>query len=377
MLDVLHAERNNPEYDMIIVGAAWCTMARLQRTITREVAASPYLDEFVSETLGVLRRSLASNPTASARACANMFWAMAKLQGQRLIAPHLAQVQEEFSQAVAVTAYYMNEQEVANVIWGCSQLKLAKATLQRVMDASRYRLRDVADELQPQAISNILLAAAKLGKAAPQLLEEMELLTEVMPDKIPGMEPQAVANSIWAIATLEKQKVGEVLLGLLPELAMQAEAVTSNMTAQENANIIWATATLKQPPQELLQLMPAVTSRANEIMSDLSSQAVANIFWAASKLQEKTPSLMDFLSNLTKRAVVVIPDMIDQQAASTILAIGQLPSDKLFWRSLLPALVERFSSLLPTSPPREISNACWGLALCGHDDSSTSLKQNF
>ena len=377
MLDVLHTERNNPEYGMIIVGAAWCTMARLQRTITREVAASPYLDEFISETLGLLRRSLALNPKPWGRASANMFWAMAKLQGQWLLAPHLAKVQAEFSEAVAVTADYMQAQGVANVIWGCSQLKLRRATLQRVMEAATYRLRDVAGELKPQGASNILLAAAKLGRAAPQLLEEMELLAEVMPDKIPDMEPQHVANSIWAIATLERQQTGEGLLVLLPDLAMQAEAVVSNMTAQETANVIWATATFKQPPPELLQVMPYVTHRAGEIMTQLNSQAVANTLWAVSKLQQKTPSLIELLPNLTERAKVVIPEMIDQAASSTILAIGQLPSDVLVLRGLLAPLIKHFTSILKSSNTQAISNACWGLALNAFADSWESAQKMF
>ena len=377
MLDVLHAERNNPAFDMLIVGAAWCTMARLQRSITREVAEDPYLDELIAQTLGVLRRSLASNPTACSRECANMFWAMAKLQGQRLLAPHLAQVQGEFSQAVIVTAYYMKAQEVANIIWGCSQLKLLKATLQRVMQASTYRLRDVASELKPQEASNILLAAAKLGRAAPQLLEQMELLAEVMPGKIPNMETQHLANSIWAIATLERQKTGEALLVLLPKLARQAEAVTSNLKAQETANIIWAVATFKLPPKELLQLMPALTQRADEIMSDLNSQNVANIIWAASKLQEKTPSLIEFLPKLTRRAKEVIPEMKDQEVASTILAIGQLPNDMVVLTRLLAPLIKHFTSILKSSNTQAMSNACLGLALHAFADSWASAQKMF
>ncbi|CAK9036248.1 unnamed protein product [Durusdinium trenchii] len=369
MLQVLHTERYNPNYNLIIVSAAWHTMARLQHSITRQVVADPYFDEFMQDTLQILKRSLVQDPGCWSRQSANLFWASAKLSRQSVVKRHLAKVQADFSEAAACTAFNMDEQGVANVIWACSELNLPRATLRKIMDAVTYRLRDVAEELKPQGTSNILLAAVRLGKEAPQLLDEMELLAEVLPDKIAAMDAQAVANSIWATTRLERQAGGAALLTVLPDLVRRAEVVVGNMNGQNVANIIWSAAKLRNRPPELLELMPRLTNRGGKIIGQLDSQNVANIFWATSKLQEEAPSLQYFLPNMTRRAEAVITQMDVEGSASTILAVGQLQSDdKLFLRNLLPGLTQRMFFILQHSPPREMSNACWGLALSGHAD---------
>ncbi|CAK9031249.1 unnamed protein product [Durusdinium trenchii] len=236
-------------------------------------------------------------------------------------------------------------------------------------DAVTYRLRDVAEELNPQEVSNIMLAAARLAGAVPQLLNELELLAEVLADKVAAMDEQHVGNSIWATAKLQRQTGGAALLAVLPDLLKRAEAVVMNMNQQNVVNIIWAAATLRNTPPEFLLLMPNLVNQATKIIAQIDSQGVANIFWSASKLHREAPSLRDFLPSLAKRAEAVIPEMNAEGAASTILAVGQLPSDsKLFVQNLVSGLTQRMFSILQQSPPREMSNACWGLALCGHAD---------
>ena len=99
MLQVLHCQRRNPSHNLITVGAAWCTMARLQRSITREVVSDPYLDEFIQDTRRILKRSLQQDCSSCARASANIFWASAKLSSRTHFKRHLAKVQEDFNEA--------------------------------------------------------------------------------------------------------------------------------------------------------------------------------------------------------------------------------------------------------------------------------------
>ena len=82
--------------------------ANFGHTVVREVEEDPMMDEFVDLALRLLKRSLFENPLPYARACANMFWASARLGKTGLLTQHLARVQDSLSQAVVATSRFMD-----------------------------------------------------------------------------------------------------------------------------------------------------------------------------------------------------------------------------------------------------------------------------
>ena len=337
------------------------------------------MDEFVDLTLRLLKQSLFENPTPYARACANMFWASAKLGKAGLLTQHLARVEDSLSEAVVATSRFMDQEAVAKVIWSCAELRLPEKTLKKVISSITYTLVDVADRLQARSVSTILVAAAKLGRRSPELLDQMPLIAEVLPELILHMEAQQVCNSIWAIAKLPKTQ-STCLLPVIGSLTQQATEVIQNMNAQGIANIVWATAVLKNAAPKLLKFIPILIDhliQSEDLVMDMGSQEVANCLWAAAKLQHLVPEIHKLIPVLGKRLEPTIPQMIDQAVSSTLLAIGQLPEHFQVLRSSVAPLARRMLSVLRGAPLREVSNACWGLAICRHADASRTIQQTW
>ena len=235
VLERLSQERHNPLLDLINIGAAWVKLAKLKRSVVKEVENDPMMDEFIQLTQRLLKRCLFEDFQPCTRASANMFWAIATLRREGLLRKHLTRVQQNMCEAVMATSYFMEEIEVPMVIWSCAELKLPQATLQKVMSSMTDKLADVADRLSPEGASMVLLAAAKLGKRVPELLVEMPLMAEVLPERIRQMEVQPVSSSIWSIAKMPKE-ASTSLLPLIENFVEQAGHVKQNMTAQSIVN---------------------------------------------------------------------------------------------------------------------------------------------
>jgi len=379
ILERLGQERNNPGLNLINIGTSWEGLANFGHTVVREVEEDPMMDEFVDLTLRLLKQSLFENPTPYARACANMFWASAKLGKAGLLTQHLARVEDSLSEAVVATSRFMDQEAVAKVIWSCAELRLPEKTLKKVISSITYTLVDVADRLQARSVSTILVAAAKLGRRSPELLDQMPLIAEVLPELILHMEAQQVCNSIWAIAKLPKTQ-STCLLPVIGSLTQQATEVIQNMNAQGIANIVWATAVLKNAAPKLLKFIPILIDhliQSEDLVMDMGSQEVANCLWAAAKLQHLVPEIHKLIPVLGKRLEPTIPQMIDQAVSSTLLAIGQLPEHFQVLRSSVAPLARRMLSVLRGAPLREVSNACWGLAICRHADASRTIQQTW
>ena len=382
VLERLSQERTNPRLDLIAIAAAWVRLAHLGWRSLKEVEKDPTLDELVDLTLRLLKRSLFEDLEPHARACANMYWASAKLKGQGVLKQHLTQLQESLNEAVVATSYYMSEQDVASVIWSSEQLNHPQDTLQTVMKSVTYRLVDMADRLRPQGASNILLAAAKLGERSPELLNQMPLMAEVLPDLIPGMDAQVVSNSVWAVAKLPRE-ASRSLLPVIAQLSEQASKVRHGMNPQNIANLFYATALLRNEKRivaSLLKLVPILIDHllnSEDLITDMKSQDLDNSLWSAQKLQSLVPETEELIPVLGGRIESVIPQMIDQEVSSTLLSIGQLPEHFEVLQKLVAPLARRMLSLLRGARLREVSNACWGLALCGHADASQTIQQTW
>lgn len=277
VLERLSQERNNPRLDLIAIAAAWVRLAHLGWRSLKEVEKDPTLDELVDLTLRLLKRALFEDPTPYSQACANMFWASAKLQGKGLLLQDLTRIQQSLNEAVVATSYFMNEQGVANVIWTCSQLKLPSSTLQTIMQSITYRLVDVADSLQPQGASNILLAAAKLRRKSPELLSQMPLMAEVLPDLIPRMQAQQVSNCLWAFEKLQ-QSVPE-MQELIPTIGKRVEDIIPQMITQEVSGTLLVIGQLSGKFPVLRSLLAPLVSRMISELHVANLQTISHACW--------------------------------------------------------------------------------------------------
>ena len=101
------------------------------------------------------------------------------------------------------------------------------------------------------------------------------------------------------------------------------------MNAQQNANSIWAVATLsttKTNSETFSSVLPALANRVPALISDMNAQNIANVIWAAGQL-------------------LVNPS---QAVMSRDL------------RKVLPIVVDRASVVLPSAKPQELASSCWG-----------------
>ena len=110
VLQVVWAERHNPELNLISVSAAWKRLTEVERSITKDVTGRDSMSMFLN-----LTQCLLEKPFVEARAAANIFWAMAKLQG--CMSMQLKVLKTSLRNAIMITTKQMNAQEVSNVIW--------------------------------------------------------------------------------------------------------------------------------------------------------------------------------------------------------------------------------------------------------------------
>ena len=238
ILDVMLAERENPEMNLICIGAAWTRLAKHQRSMN-SACKSQSVQSFVTMTQSLLE----NKSSGYARQVANIFWAVAKLQSR---IPQLEGLQTALAGAIKSTAKAMNPQEVTNVIWAVATLSAAGANVEAwlaVMPFLATRVRTV----------------------------------------ILDTNAQDIANSIWSVAQLSSNKAScSELLDLLPLLANRVPFVISEMTEQAAANVIWATRKLSFDssssvmPKRLLEVFPAVVSRAHVVLPRALPQHLAN-----------------------------------------------------------------------------------------------------
>ena len=119
LLGVVRQERNNPKLDFIALAAAWARMAKMQQTLSETVLKDPVLQDFIALTQDGAKRARVE-AERNARAVANTFWAVAKLDEKLHV--HVASLQSSLAQAAKQTAAYMEAQQVANMIWGTATL---------------------------------------------------------------------------------------------------------------------------------------------------------------------------------------------------------------------------------------------------------------
>ncbi|CAJ1445956.1 unnamed protein product [Effrenium voratum] len=143
ILDVMLAERENPEMNLICIGAAWTRLAKHQRSMN-SACKSQSVQSFVTMTQSLLE----NKSSGYARQVANIFWAVAKLQSR---IPQLEGLQTALAGAIKSTAKAMNPQEVTNVIWAVATLSAAGANVEAWLqtECDKELLKVVAKKLSP------------------------------------------------------------------------------------------------------------------------------------------------------------------------------------------------------------------------------------
>ena len=205
VLVLMQLEHDNPNMDLIAISAAWSSFAQRKRSITAEVTASSSFSMLVQ-----LSRSLLKKPAGLARSVANILWATARIQGHR--SSQLATLWTSLASAVKTTAKDMNEQELANVIWGVAKLTTTNPDCEEllsVLPALARRVPAVISGMTSQAVANVMWATGQLsiesGHAAMSrgLREKLSFVVSRAMVLLPSATPQELANSCWGLALSE------------------------------------------------------------------------------------------------------------------------------------------------------------------------------
>ena len=274
LLDIMQAERENPQMDLIASAAAWIKLAKRQRREIADLAKHSYSSAFVEQTQRLLEK-----PRGQAREVANIFWATAKLQEHT---PQLPRFLESLVRSVKQVSQGMNAQAVSNVIWAVATHSTTSTDM--------------------EALLGLLPALAARVRAVVSV-----------------MNSQDVANVIWSVAELcRKGVMSEDLFGLLPVLADRIPPVTSEMTQQAVANTIWATGQLCGDPshsdetQGLREMLPTLLARASAVLPAAPPRFLANTCWG---LALSRYSDADFLEAVARRVVDEAPGWHSRAAA--------------------------------------------------------------
>ncbi|XP_038874857.1 RAP domain-containing protein, chloroplastic [Benincasa hispida] len=125
-------------------------------------------------------------------------------------------------------------------------------------------------ECSAQGISNIAWALSKIG--GDQLyLSEMDRVAEVTLTKIEELNSQNVANMAGAFASMQHSASD-----LFSELAKRASDIVHTFQEQELAQVLWAFASLNEPPDLLLESLDNVYKDASQITCYLSEQTLSS-----------------------------------------------------------------------------------------------------
>ncbi|CAJ1415070.1 unnamed protein product [Effrenium voratum] len=341
VLEAVRSEQANPRLDFIALSAAWARIAKLPKA--PEMLADPFLPELIQLTRQWVRRSKVSGKAQhNARAVAQTFWAVAKLD--RYLSPHLTDLRKSLATAAKHTARHTDAQGVANMIWATAKLadrnRNSDAELGALAALAR-RVEEVSEEMSPQGVENVIWATAKLAEQGDTtLMDLLPTLAAQVQERRWDLDAQAVASVVWSTAKLADEGDG-CLAPLLPMLAVRCKALKGELTAQGAANVAWAAAKLLDYEDDsLLAALPDLAGRVREVRNEMTGQGIANLMWAAAKVAEHgEESLLSALPALALR-VEAMKATYSAQEANILWAISKLSEfgdDSL--RGLVPVLV--------------------------------------
>ena len=359
VVQVMSEEIVNPGLDLIDVSAAVVRLAHLQDSLTPDVLQDPHLTLLVSMVRSKLRIVAKRGGVTGARQCSNIFWAVAKLDSQKLAA--LSVLRCPSLQPVKATVAEMDAQGIANVIWALTNLRVEQTDMQELLTAAAQRLDSVADAFIPQGISNVLWASATLHSDATVLLHKMPLLVKAATRLLPSMSSQDVCEVLGACAKLKDQTE---LLNLLPSLVSMANDLSSDMRPFHLCNIVSYAAELREISPELMKLVPTLIRLfANVSPADVRPDQVAIVLHALAKLRQEIPQLGEDISAVIKMASDVPGKLSAESCATCLRDLGMLGVQQSAAAQFLQQLCKRARSAASAIDSQGIANACLGLAM--------------
>ncbi|CAJ1406725.1 unnamed protein product [Effrenium voratum] len=292
------------------------------------------------------------------REVANMRWALERLPDHAGIADAVASLRQAF-QAMGrrpsvfwLLAWLLSWHRT----FVGSQLGVGRAESERPRVVRHVRERRVVSGRKARERSG-----KSDGHTAPRWITKRIMEAEQVSS---DMKAQDVANVIWATAKPSEAEENS-LLTVRPALVVRAKKVSSNTKAQEVANMIWAAAKLSETGYDsLLAVLPTLAVQVKEVSADMTAQEVANTIWATAKLSEAgDDSLLVVLPTFAAQVKEVSADMTAQEVANAIWATAKLSEagdDSLL--VVLPTLADQVREVSSDMKAQEVANVIWAAA---------------
>lgn len=145
----------------------------------------------------------------------------------------------------------LNARELANIHWSVAHVGAQQPDL--LSGLQRHLLRQL-DSCNAQDLANTAWALATIGqRQPPALLQALGDAAAALPQRS-LVNPQHVANLAWAFGKMRVRHDG-----LMAVLGAAAQQLAGRFSSQQLANLLWATATLKQQDSQLYRALMRVS----------------------------------------------------------------------------------------------------------------------
>lgn len=167
--------------------------------------------------------------------------------------------------------------------------------------------------------------------------------------------PKDSANAMWAIASLGE--AGHVLHELLPSLVKSCADQSTQLRAQEVANVIWAAATLELPDQDLRLLLPPLCDSVLGLAATLfDAHSVAYIIWATAQLKGRAPELLEIHGALAQMVTDKQAALKPAEIASIFRSATILKDDAPHFPEALPGLMTELGRVRHSFSPQDVAD---------------------
>ena len=249
-------------------------------------------------------------------------------------------------------------QAIANTLWALGTLGVVPDA--QVLAALHTMAARLAPSMKSQGVSNTLLGLAKLGQPAGDALQR-ELLAAVQRQaESRSMNAQEVANCLWALSKLSWCRPGAPAVPAVAALHAAARGCAADMTSQGVSNTLLALARLRSPVGDALQATLLLAIERNIAIGNevAASQHVANTLWSLSQLRwQRAATVSEALLGAAQRTA---GSLSAEEVATSLLSLAALQ-----WplhASVAKALVRTAHERLPQMSSQYVANVLWAQA---------------
>eukprot|EP00877_Chromochloris_zofingiensis_P009733 jgi/Chrzof1/5012/Cz15g08150.t1 len=372
-----------------------------------QLQQSPQLQQVINTLVSTISKQVSRS---SSREISNILWALAKLNH----CPDHTLMERMLSHFADVMGY-SSCQSISNTLYALAVLDYQPSAAW--VDQAMYGFIAHADSCFPQAVSNVLWSLAKLQAPNVWLPSLLGLLR-----RYPVKHIQAVSNALWACAKLNavkqsmecndtagsrgtstvqqrtspspqpssfhnyyqykrgmqqhaKQLAGAVnhqqshsrsgsfsdeVHGSLMQLLDGSQAVLTDASCQELANIIWACGKLSLAPTPVWVEEFWVASE--QVLGSCKPQEISNIMFGVACCKMQPPS--SWLSRFIAASQQLLPGCSPQEVANTLWGLSYIRFRPPV--SCLAACVTCLGQKLTSASPCDVSMVVWSLAKLGY-----------